>query len=56
MKSISFETEDGIFEGRIKVLVIDTHDLELLMRKFEGVEGVQRVQRWDTDEEMLASE
>jgi hypothetical protein len=28
----------------------------LLMRKFEGVEGVQRVQRWDTDEEMLASE
>jgi GTP diphosphokinase / guanosine-3',5'-bis(diphosphate) 3'-diphosphatase len=56
MKSISFETEDGIFEGRIKVLVIDTHDLELLMRKFEGVEGVQRVQRWDTDEELLASE
>ena len=56
MKSISFETEDGIFEGCIKVLVIDTHDLELLMRKFEGVEGVQRVQRWDTDEELLASE
>ena len=56
MKSISFETEDGIFEGSIKVLVIDTHDLELLMRKFEGVEGVQRVQRWDTDEELLASE
>jgi len=56
MKSISFETEDGIFEGRIKVLVIDTHDLELLMRKFEGVEGVQRVQRWDTDEELMASE
>lgn len=56
MKSISFETEDGIFEGRIKVLVIDTHDLELLMRKFEGVEGVQRVQRWDKDEELLASE
>jgi GTP pyrophosphokinase len=56
MKSISFETEDGIFEGRIKVLVIDTHDLELLMRKFEGVEGVQRVQRWDTDEEISASE
>jgi hypothetical protein len=40
----------------IKVLVIDSHDLELLMRKFEGVEGVQREQRWDTDEELLASE
>lgn len=51
MKSISFETDDGIFEGRIKVLVYDTDHLEQLMRKFEQVEGVQRVIRWDTDEE-----
>ena len=49
MKSISFETEDGIFEGRIKVLVYDTEHLEQLMSKFEQVEGVQRVTRWDTD-------
>jgi GTP pyrophosphokinase len=52
MKSISFETDDGIFEGRIKVLVYDTDHLEQLMRKFEQVEGVQRVTRWDTDEEI----
>jgi GTP pyrophosphokinase len=52
MKSISFETDDGIFEGRIKVLVYDTDHLEQLMRKFEQVEGVQRVTRWDTTEEM----
>ncbi len=52
MKSISFETDDGIFEGRIRVLVYDTEHLELLMRKFEEVEGVQRVSRWDTDEEL----
>ncbi len=51
MKSISFETEDGIFEGRIKVMVFDTSHLEQLMRKFEQVEGVQRVMRWDTGEE-----
>ncbi|MFN5879316.1 MAG: ACT domain-containing protein, partial [Flavobacteriales bacterium] len=51
MKSISFETDDGIFEGRIKVLVYDTDHLEQLMRKFEQVEGVQRVTRWDTTEE-----
>lgn len=45
MKSISFETEDGIFEGNINVLVHDTEHLSQLMRKFEQVEGVQRVVR-----------
>ncbi len=55
MRSISFETEDGIFEGRIKVMVFDTDHLEQLMRKFEQVEGIQRVVRWDmeTDEPMM---
>jgi GTP diphosphokinase / guanosine-3',5'-bis(diphosphate) 3'-diphosphatase len=45
MKSISFETEDGIFEGNLMVMVYDTEHLEQLMRKFEQVEGVQRVFR-----------
>lgn len=54
MRSISFETEGGIFEGRIRVMVYDTEHLEQLVRKFEEVEGVQRVERWDeqTDEEL----
>jgi guanosine-3',5'-bis(diphosphate) 3'-pyrophosphohydrolase len=56
MKSISFETEDGIFEGRIKVLVYDTEHLDQLMRKFELVEGVQRVMRWDTEGENESGE
>lgn len=47
MKFISFETNDGLFEGRIKVLVYDTKHLEELMRKFELLEGVRRVERWD---------
>ncbi len=46
MKSISFETDDGIFEGKIKVMVYDTKHLNDLMSKFEIVEGVQRVERW----------
>ncbi|MFT6503267.1 MAG: GTP pyrophosphokinase [Crocinitomicaceae bacterium] len=45
MKSISFETEDGIFEGNMKVMVYDTEHLNQLMTKFEQVEGVQRVSR-----------
>lgn len=51
MKSISFETEDGIFEGKIKVLVYDTEHLDQLMRKFEQVEGVKRVIRWDEEQQ-----
>lgn len=51
MKSISFETVDGLFEGKIKLLVYDTEHLEQLMRKFELVDGVKRVERWDTGEE-----
>lgn len=51
MKSISFEAHDGLFEGKIRVLVYDTEHLDTLMRKFELVEGVKRVERWDTAEE-----
>lgn len=51
MKSISFETEDGIFEGQLKVLVYDTEHLEQLMGKLEQVEGVQRVIRMTRKEE-----
>lgn len=49
MRFISFETNDGVFEGRIKVLVFDTEHLEQLMGKFEQVDGVQRVERWDLE-------
>lgn len=51
MKSISFETEDGIFEGQLRVLVYDTEHLEQLMRKIEQVEGVQRVFRHSVRED-----
>lgn len=51
MKSIFFEATDGVFEGRVHVLVYDTEHLDTLMRKFEQVEGVKRVERYDTPEE-----
>lgn len=55
MKSISFEAHDGLFEGKIRVLVYDTEHLDTLMRKFELVEGVKRVERWDTVEDTKES-
>lgn len=53
MRSIYFESKDGIFEGKIQVYVYDKHHLDELMEKFEMLEGIQRVERWDdsTEEE-----
>ncbi len=51
MKSISFEANDGLFEGKIKVLVYDREHLDLLTQKFELIEGVKRVERWDSEED-----
>lgn len=51
MKSIFFEATDGIFEGRIKVLVYDREHLEQLTNQFELIEGVKRVERWDSQDE-----
>jgi guanosine-3',5'-bis(diphosphate) 3'-pyrophosphohydrolase len=51
MKAISFEANDGIFEGKIKVLVYDKDHLEQLTNQFELIEGVKRVERWDSQDE-----
>jgi len=51
MKSIFFEANDGIFEGKIRVLVYDKEHLQQLSDQFELIEGVKRVERWDTQED-----
>lgn len=45
MKSITFETEDGFFEGKIELYVYDTEQLDSLILKFEQIEGVKQVTR-----------
>jgi GTP diphosphokinase / guanosine-3',5'-bis(diphosphate) 3'-diphosphatase len=47
MRSISFDTNDGIFEGNIMVFVQDTHHLTELISKLKKVEGVLSVTRVD---------
>ncbi|MEX2483751.1 MAG: RelA/SpoT family protein [Brumimicrobium sp.] len=51
MRSISFESHDGLFEGKIQVYVLDKYHLEELIEKFEILEGIKRVERWDDKEE-----
>ena len=45
MKAISFNSHDGIFDGRIELFVYDTEHLEKLITRFEQIEGVQSVER-----------
>jgi GTP pyrophosphokinase len=45
MKSISFESTDGIFEGKIMLYVYDTEHLDKLMLQFEQINGVKAVER-----------
>ena len=47
MRSISFDSDDGIFEGKIMVYVHDTKHLTKLMAKLKSVEGVINVIRID---------
>lgn len=45
MKSISFESQDGLFEGKIELYVTDTDQLDSLILKFQQIEGVKQVKR-----------
>lgn len=45
MKSISFESNDGVFDGRVSVYVYDTDHLNGLMKRLKQVEGVLTVGR-----------
>lgn len=45
MRSISFESQDGIFEGMVTVYVHDTDHLDQLINKLKEVDGVRKVQR-----------
>jgi guanosine-3',5'-bis(diphosphate) 3'-pyrophosphohydrolase len=49
MRSISFDTNDGVFEGTIMVFVHDTNHLTNLMGKLKKVNGVITVTRIDSN-------
>ena len=49
MRSINFDTDDGIFEGTIMVYVHDTNHLTQLINKLKKVHGVVSVNRINTE-------
>jgi len=48
MRSITVDTEMGMFEGTIMLYVNDTVHLKLLMNKLRKVDGIEKVIRFDT--------
>jgi len=51
MKSISFDSNDGIFEGKIMLYVSDTIHLSSLVEKLKAVDGINKIDRVNMDEE-----
>ncbi len=47
MRAISFESHDGIFEGKVMAYVHDTDHLNALIEKLRRVRGVRMVERVD---------
>ena len=47
MKSIAFESHDGVFEGHIKVLVEGIHHLNNLITNLKKVDGIKKIVRED---------
>lgn len=47
MRSISFDSHDGVFEGHIKVLVQGVHHLNNLITNLKKVEGIKKIVRED---------
>ena len=48
MQSISFESVDGIFEGKIMLFVQDTEHLNTLTNKLKVIKGVHSIERVDS--------
>lgn len=47
MRTITIDSNDGVFEGKIHLFVNDTKHLEELMEELRQVKQVYRVERFD---------
>ncbi|MGL1886037.1 MAG: RelA/SpoT family protein [Reichenbachiella sp.] len=51
MRSMTLDTDSGIFKGNVKVYVDDTIHLEDMIKKLQTIEGVESVKRYDLFED-----
>ncbi|MBS1613143.1 MAG: bifunctional (p)ppGpp synthetase/guanosine-3',5'-bis(diphosphate) 3'-pyrophosphohydrolase [Bacteroidetes bacterium] len=50
MRSLSFDSVDGVFEGKIMVYVHDTEELEELNSRLTALDGILEVSRFDSED------
>lgn len=48
--ALTVEAHEGIFNGNIKVFVHDKEELEHLVTRLKSIEGIESVERYDTEE------
>jgi len=49
MRSMSIESHEGLFEGKIKVFVKEKKELAKLIEKLEKVRGIHKVSRVESN-------
>jgi len=54
MRSITVDTEDGIFSGTIMIYVNDTKHLENLIHELKQVKGITDISRFDSESEAFS--
>jgi len=47
--ALTIESKDGLFQGTIKVYVLDKDELEELVDRIKALDGIQQVSRFDTE-------
>jgi len=51
MKAVSFDSNDGIFEGKVMLYINSIKHLTDLMKHLKSIEGIKTIERIDTNEE-----
>ena len=46
---MTIEAKEGIFEGNVKIFVHDKDELDELVDRLNGMAGIERVDRYDTE-------
>jgi GTP pyrophosphokinase len=50
ISALSIESKEGLFKGRLKVFVHDKEELDALVFHLKELDGIQKVERFDTEE------
>jgi GTP pyrophosphokinase len=50
ISAITIEAKEGVFEGNIKIFVHDKDELDDLVSRLYKLTGIQKVERYDTEQ------